>query len=207
MQNLQQKKSALTRAKILAAAETEFSEKGFYGARIDSVAKLAGVNKRMIYEHFTSKELLYKTVLVGVYDKLAEKEREFFVDDIEPVLAIKNIVYVYSHFLEQNPTFVRMLMWENLNKGQYIDKEAVRTLKLPTVNYIKAQVKRGKEQGVFRSDADEHQIVVSLMNFVFSYFSNIYTLSSVLDFNMSDSNAIAKRAEFVSDMIVKSILK
>ena len=56
-------KSELTKNKILAAAEGEFSEKGIWGARIDAIAESAGVNKRMIYEHYGNKENLYKTVL------------------------------------------------------------------------------------------------------------------------------------------------
>ena len=55
-------KSELTKNKILAAAECEFSEKGIWGARIDAIAASAGVNKRMIYEHYESKEGLYKVV-------------------------------------------------------------------------------------------------------------------------------------------------
>ena len=51
------KKSDITKSKILAAAELEFSEGGLFGARIDSIAANAGVNKRMIYEHFVSHRL------------------------------------------------------------------------------------------------------------------------------------------------------
>ena len=57
MQHRQQK-SEITKSRILLAAESEFSVKGFYGARIDEISKVAGVNKRMIYEHFGNKENL-----------------------------------------------------------------------------------------------------------------------------------------------------
>ena len=40
-----------TRKKILAAAEWEFSEKGLYGARVDDIARAAGVNKSMLYAY------------------------------------------------------------------------------------------------------------------------------------------------------------
>ena len=68
------KKSDITRQKILAAAETEFAEVGLYGARVDSIAERAGVNKRMIYAHFGNKEQLYVTVLTMVYNRMAEAE-------------------------------------------------------------------------------------------------------------------------------------
>jgi len=202
-----QPKSEITKAKILEAAEAEFSEKGFFGARIDEIASASGINKRMIYEHFESKEGLYKAVLLSVYQKLAECESQFFIDNLEPTLAIKNIVYVSFRFLEETPSFVRMLMWENLNNAKSLSAEAVRTLKEPTINYIKEQIRRGKEQGVFKEDIDEYQMVVSLMNFGFSYFSNIHTLSAIFGKKLSEPTEIMKRAEFVSNMILEHLVK
>ena len=38
-----------TRAAILRAATTEITSKGLTGARVDAIAKRAGVNKRMLY--------------------------------------------------------------------------------------------------------------------------------------------------------------
>lgn len=206
MQN-KQSKSEITRAKILAAAESEFSEKGFFGARIDEIALASGLNKRMIYEHFESKDGLYKAVLLSVYQKLAECESQFFIDNLEPTLAIKNIVYVYFRFLEEEPNFVRMLMWENLNNARSLSAEAVQALKEPTINYIKTQIIRGKEQGIFKKDIDEYQIVVSLMSLGFSYFSNIHTLSAIFGKNLSEPAEIVKRADFVSNMILEHLLK
>lgn len=202
MRERQSKKTEITKEKILAAAEKEFSDKGFFGARIDSIAELSGVNKRMIYEHFTNKELLYETTLLAVYARLAECERTFIIDGLSPADAIKNLIHVYFSFLEENPTFVRMLMWENLNNAKALSDEKSRTLKDPAIKYIKEQIRKGKSEGIFKPDADEYQIVVSVMNFGFSYFSNIHTLSVILGQKMSDSEEIRRRADFVSDMII-----
>ena len=196
-------KSELTKNKILAAAECEFSEKGIWGARIDAIAESAGVNKRMIYEHFESKENLYKTVLERVYARLADYESENYLKGLSPVDAIKNIVEVSFRFLESNPTFVRILMWENLNNARYLEAGAAKDIKNPTINYIREEIREGKASGVFSKDVDEEQMVISLLNFEFSYFSNIHTLSNVLKINLADSNEIKKRSEFVSEMLIK----
>ena len=202
MQSLQSKKAEITRSKILTAAEEEFCDKGFFGARIDEIAERAGVNKRMIYEHFGNKDGLYESVLISVYERIAEYERSLMIDDLEPVLALKHIINKYFSFLEANPSFVRMLMWENLNNARAIRSDKAKNLKNPIFNYIRTQIKRGKESGVFKKDADEHQIVVSTMNFVFSYFSNIHTLSAIFDRDMTSPAEIIRRADFVSNMII-----
>ncbi len=200
-------KSELTKNKILAAAESEFSEKGIWGARIDAIAASAGVNKRMIYEHYGSKENLYKTVLERVYARLAEYESENYTENLPPDEAIKNIVDVSFRFLESNPTFVRILMWENLNNARYLESSSAANIKNPTISYIKEQLKRGKEMGMFSKDVDEEQMVISLLNFEFSYFSNIHTLSGVLKTNLSDTSEIRKRSSFVSEVLIKYLKK
>jgi len=52
----QEKVSALIRVK-------EFTDKGYGGARIDSIARRSGANKRMIYHYFGDKDGLYLAVL------------------------------------------------------------------------------------------------------------------------------------------------
>lgn len=52
-----------TRAKILAAAVTEFAARGYAGARIDRIASRAGANKRMIYHHFGGKQAVFQAAL------------------------------------------------------------------------------------------------------------------------------------------------
>lgn len=56
-------KSAATRAAILEAALDEFSAKGFAGARLDDVARRAGVAKGTIYVHFRDKETLFQELV------------------------------------------------------------------------------------------------------------------------------------------------
>ena len=52
-----------TKARILAAALREFSAKGISGARVDTIAARAKVNKRMLYYYFESKEGLFREIL------------------------------------------------------------------------------------------------------------------------------------------------
>jgi AcrR family transcriptional regulator len=56
-------KSAATRDAILAAALDEFSARGFAAARLDDVARRAGVAKGTIYVHFRDKETLFEELV------------------------------------------------------------------------------------------------------------------------------------------------
>lgn len=78
------KNAELTKARILEAAENEFADKGIYGARVDTIAKMAMANKQLIYAYFGSKEQLYIKVLERIYERVTEisaiLNTEAFVD-------------------------------------------------------------------------------------------------------------------------------
>ena len=57
------------RAQIIEAAVSEFQELGFTGASMDRVAARADVSKRTVYNHFESKEALFRAIL----DLMAEE--------------------------------------------------------------------------------------------------------------------------------------
>jgi AcrR family transcriptional regulator len=60
-----------TRERILDAAYVEFRRKGFARIGVDEIAAAAGVTKRTLYHHFTSKDALMAAMLA------AQNERAF----------------------------------------------------------------------------------------------------------------------------------
>lgn len=48
---------------IVDAARREFAERGFHGARVERIARQAGVNKQLLFYYFHSKRGLFRAVL------------------------------------------------------------------------------------------------------------------------------------------------
>ncbi len=65
-------KSDKTVARIMNAATQHFARYGYEGARMDSIAREAGVNKATIYYHLGGKHKLYTTVLHAVLSDYVE---------------------------------------------------------------------------------------------------------------------------------------
>jgi AcrR family transcriptional regulator len=95
VRNVREVRSAARREAILAAALEEFSSKGFAAARLDDVAKRAGVAKGTIYLYFADKETLFQELarsmlspLVGHVENLANVEIPFpvLVDGLVDVM-------------------------------------------------------------------------------------------------------------------------
>lgn len=197
------KKSEITRQKILTAAEAEFSEIGLYGARVDSIAERAGVNKRMIYAHFGNKEQLYITVLTMVYNRMAQADEHLLESHLSPADTVRRIIDMYFHFLTDNPTFVRMLMWENLNQAQYMKASGAALSKGRSLKMLSDTLTSGIQAGVFRRDLDVENAVLSINMFCFSYFSNIHTMSHLMQHDLTAPAAVSRYASYVTDMVLE----
>src|ERR1700680_1997933 len=62
-----------SRAAILQAAAKEFAEHGIAGARTDTIARAAHVNKALLYYYFKDKDSLYEAVLDHVFGGLRDR--------------------------------------------------------------------------------------------------------------------------------------
>ena len=201
------KKSDITKEKILRAAETAFAERGLYGARVDEIAELAGVNKRMIYAHFGSKEELYVAVLDEVYGRIADEEQAILSEAGDCATLIRRNIEGNFKFLCKNPTFVKMVLWENLNGGEYLKRSTAKNTKQAALDSVKNILREGIAQGVFRDDIDVDEVVLSSQMFVYSYFSNIHTMAYIMERDFLNEEALQKRCDHITDVILKYILK
>jgi AcrR family transcriptional regulator len=194
--------SSKSRQDILHAAEIEFASKGFYGARIDTIASNAQINKRMIYEYFGNKEELYKQVLTTVYGRIRPREEKLLSENRSAAEIITDYINLYFDFLQQNPTYVNLILWENLNRGRYIQQTDVTGIKAPVFERLRDIIEQGKQKGEFSKNVDTDQVILSILTYTFSYFSNRYTLSKLLGMKLDDEDSIRKRRENVTLMIM-----
>lgn len=187
---------------ILNAAENEFAQKGFWGARVDEIAKQAGINKRMIYAYFGDKESLYKQVLLNSYAKMEEIENKLVFNNLEGIELVTNIISTYFDFLYTNPNFVCILMWENLDKGNHLKEIDHACLERQSIKYFINAIDKGKKTGIFRKEIDSYQVVLSMITTCFANFSNQYTLSKLFNTNLADKEIIHKRKQHTTELIL-----
>ncbi|MFI4994807.1 MAG: TetR/AcrR family transcriptional regulator [Hyphomicrobiales bacterium] len=61
----------MKRQAMLEAARAEFAASGYLNANMDAVAASAGVSKRTLYNHFPSKETLFRALIVGLAEEIS----------------------------------------------------------------------------------------------------------------------------------------
>jgi AcrR family transcriptional regulator len=104
-----QRDAAATRARILAAAVTEFAQHGLAGGRIERIARASGSNVRMIYAYFTDKDGLFDAALTSALTTLAEQVPPRH-DDL-PRWAGE----LFDHH-QRDPAALRLSMWAQLER-------------------------------------------------------------------------------------------
>src|SRR3954451_13239970 len=57
------------RARVLAAARAEFTERGFRDAKVDRIAERAELTRGAVYSNFTGKRALYLAVLADAAER------------------------------------------------------------------------------------------------------------------------------------------
>ncbi len=194
-----------SRLDILKAAEEHFAQKGFYGARVNEVADAAEINKRMIYEYFGDKEQLYEAVLKAVYKKMADAEAEVIEKNYHGVRLVEEVVSMYFDFLQANPGFVSILLWENLNRAQNIKHIAKESISRPTSEILREELRKGQKDGLFRQNLDVEQTVISLITMSFANFSNRFTLSEMFQVDLTGDEAVELRKRHTIDIILAYI--
>ncbi len=77
-------RSAESRSRILEAALSEFAANGLAGARTETIAAAAGVNKALLYYYFESKEKLYAATLEMVSGQVRDRSMAVFLREASP---------------------------------------------------------------------------------------------------------------------------
>ena len=152
---------------IAEAAFDVFSERGYAGARVDDVAKRAGVSKGLLYLYFRTKEELFKAVVMRVIsprvDALIER---LAASDQSAEELLRGPV---QSFMQQLPksrarVVIKLMIGEGSRHPDLVDFywESVAS---KGMGLIRSIIERGVSSGEFRKTAvgDIPQLVVAPM--------------------------------------------
>jgi AcrR family transcriptional regulator len=196
-----------TRARILNVALQEFSRLGLSGARIDAIALESGLNKGMIYYYFGSKEDLYVAALEESYRRFRQIEEGLQIDEsLPPAQALRLLVGASFDFHAAHPEFIRMVMSENINQGEYIRKiPELRAINRSAITVLEDLCRRGIAEGVFRADLDPVDLHMSISALSFYNVSNRHTFSFIFDRDLAAPEVHAARRASVVDTILRYV--
>lgn len=176
-----------TRRRILDAATAEFSAVGFEGGRIESIARRARANARMIYHYFGDKAGLYVAVLEQALGDLREAELQLAVDSFSPREALLRLFDFISGHFDRHPELVKLLSGENLLEAVHLRRsEATLVISSPLLGLVTQLVHRGASDSSLRRGMDPLHLYVTMVALSYFHLSNAATLSVIFTLDLRD---------------------
>ncbi len=105
--------AAERRRQLLEVALQVFADKGFYGTSMNEVAEAAGVTKPVLYQHFTSKEALYRELVDELGTRLERAIVEGVADADGPRQQVEAGFHAYFRWATREGPAFRVLFAEH----------------------------------------------------------------------------------------------
>lgn len=158
-----------TEEKIIKSAQREFAQYGYEGARVDRIARMAKVNKAMIYYHFKSKENLYEHLLSKVYAAIFPRIIEDIPKELGPRETLERIIGSFIDFIKElDEDFIRMMLRELSSGGKYFKKLMLPKVIVPMIKVVEQLFEDGVRQGVFKTVVPHYSFIQTLGAIIFT---------------------------------------
>ena len=143
--------------RIVAAAREEFAKRGFAGARVNQIARLAGVNKQLLFYYFHSKRGLFQAVLAQSAGELETALAALVHPSGGPLERLRLTLAAQFEFLARHPEIVALL-----GQGAAF---------APAINRLVVLLAEGQGLGQVRDDLDPHLAAAQALILMVGYLS------------------------------------
>lgn len=159
------------RIEILRGAGYVFSEKGFHGAKMDEIAKEAGVGKGTIYGYFDSKEALFRELIKFAMEEFKVGMEKALGKGVNCRERIINLFKFHGYFLSKYMDITQIFVNQQGLLPKELKEEIINE-KIELFNIIEGVIEEGKKNGELRKNLDIRLatlcIVGSISNFYVS---------------------------------------
>jgi AcrR family transcriptional regulator len=146
--------------RIVAAAREEFARRGFDGARVDQIARRAGVNKQLLFYYFHSKRGLFSAVLSRGAVELEASLADLPVSGDRPLDRIRVALGAQFDFLAAHPDLVTLLTQAGRSEARPF---------APAIKRLVVLLAEGQGRGQVRDDLDPHLAAAQALVLMVAY--------------------------------------
>ncbi len=155
---------------ILDAVTGVFAEKGYNGARVDELARAAGVNKATLYYQIGDKEALYHAVLERVFRRIADRIESAVAATSECEEQIHRFITNFASAIDESRDLAPILLREIVSGGRNLPDTALRQMGR-IFNALTAALNCGIKSGRFR------QVNVFMLHMMIVGSLNLYAVN------------------------------
>ncbi len=192
-----------TEKKILAAARTVFHKRGYTGARMEEIAKTAGVNKALLNYYFRSKEKLFKKVFQEAVHEFIRDIVKLLGGDLPLDMKIYRIVDLYTRMLLKNPDLPIFVLSEIREQPERLADMFLMKGDLPFI-MLENQLKKAHEDGHIKRTS-VYTFLMNVMSLTVFPFVSSPLMKNI--FKMEESefrDLILERKKTLPEMIINT---
>ena len=188
---------------ILDAAAEEFAEKGFDGARVDAIAKRAGINKAMLYYRVGDKEELYRRVVLRGQAGFQTAILKAMESTSTAPETMASILKGITENAAENKLMPSIILRELAGNAKTFPEQGREGLKA-FLKTIRSMVTMGVEEGAFR-DIDSTALELMVTGAIFTHS---LTREMRQKLNPNDPGPISTEqiTESIKDILLHGIL-
>jgi AcrR family transcriptional regulator len=208
-----------TKKRLLDAAEEEFAVKGFDGARLGNIARVAGVQHALIHHYFADKEGLYRDVLArglgavtaegwDILERLApprprRSKKRMTPDDLRAL--VEAFVASIVDFYATHGNLLLILRHEAGRHGS-VAREFVEANVKPQFDEICARLDEMRARGEVRSDLHSRHLVLSAIGMACYPFSEAPFVATVWPVDTHSPEFLADRKREIAETLLARAL-
>ena len=165
-------KTSAKRKKILDAAASIFSQKGFHQARMDEIAEMAEVAKGTLYYNFSSKSQLFSATVTEGMEEIIAKIRAELISELPFEEHFELVVATIVKLYIQHSDLARIIFNEissGIDDGVLVEIENVRNR---FIEFIAEILDWGRSKGYVK-EMDLKLVAVSLVGIIDSVCSHV----------------------------------
>jgi AcrR family transcriptional regulator len=138
----QSKNDSNSLTKIMQSARQLFAAHGFDGTAMSDIARLAEVNKSLIYHYFPTKQELWRQCKNATLESTIKPK---FILPIDQGLTafLEAVIHSRYQLYKQNPEMMRMIAWQSLSENSEVLNESSALNAVEWVSAIKKLQKSG----------------------------------------------------------------
>jgi TetR/AcrR family transcriptional regulator len=185
--------------RIVVAARKVFAQRGLSGARMDEIARVAGVNKALPYYYFRNKEELHRFVLETMIAQISAQMESPVVLEMDPPQRVLALVNLTFDFVMRNPAYPRLIQREMMSDRRplhWMVEAYSRPLHLRLVKTIQDGIRRKEFRAV-----NPDQMVFTIFGMIMFYFSTGPLASQIWNRDIWNPRNVEQRRHAVLDFL------
>lgn len=186
---------------ILQVAEKLFAEKGFDGASIREISKIAAINIAMVSYYFGSKEKLLESLVLFRTSDLKIKLENLFEETLSPPAKLEKFIQFSIEKVNDHKNMHQILNFETSSKKRILDSDVFTAVKKANLDILRNIIQEGQHANLFKNDVYIELLIPTILGTYFhfnmnkSYNQDLFNIKSDSEYDSFIKNELTNHVQ------------